>query len=212
MSADGSAPAEAELEAGGFVKGLAIGIVRQNKDDTGQVSVRVSYPWHSQPRDSYAARIAVPMAGKNMGVYFVPEVGDEVLVGFEKGSLEHPFVVGCLWNGADSSPEKNSDGNNDHRVIRTRKGHRLFFDDGSRGVVTLELNDGKKLTLDDDGIQVDDGKGNKISIQSGQGSMSLEAATSLSIKAPQVKIEATGTLDLKGGATANLKAGVVNIN
>ena len=212
MSADGALPAEASLEAGGYVKGLAVAIVRQSKDDSGHVSVRVSYPWHSQPRDSYAARIAVPMAGNNMGMYFVPEVGDEVLVGFEKGSIEHPFVVGCLWNGADPSPEKNSDGNNDHRVIRTRKGHRLFFDDGTRGEVTLQLNDGKKLTLDDDGIVLDDGQGNKLSIQTAQGSMTLEAANSLTLKAPRVKIDATGTLDLNGSATATLKGGVVNIN
>jgi len=211
MSADGALPTEAELEAGGYVKGLAVAIVRQNKDDSGHVSVRVSFPWHSQPRDSYPARIAVPMAGKNRGMYFVPEVGDEVLCGFDKGLLDHPYVVGCLWNGADGSPEKNSDGNNDKRVIHTRKGHKLTFDDGSRGVVTLELNDGKKLKLDDDGIELDDGKGNKLSIQSQQGSMAIEAATSLSIKAPQVKIDASGKLDLNGSGTANLKGGLVNI-
>ena len=97
-------------------------------------------------------------------------------------------------------------------VIRTRKGHRLFFDDGTRGEVTLQLNDGKKLTLDDDGIVLDDGQGNKLSIQTAQGSMTLEAANSLTLKAPRVKIDATGTLDLNGSATATLKGGVVNIN
>lgn len=211
MSAD-FAIAEASLETGGQVKGLAVAIVRQNKDDTGHVRVRVSYPWHSQPRESYLARIAVPMAGKNSGVYFVPEVNDEVLVGFDKGSLEHPFVVGCLWNGVDLSPEKNADGKNDKRLIRTRKGHRLLFDDGTRGVVQLELNDGKKLRIDDDGITLDDGKGNMLSIQTTSNAISLETKGTLTLKGAKVAIEATGMLDLKSNGAASLSGTVVKIN
>jgi uncharacterized protein involved in type VI secretion and phage assembly len=212
MSADGAAPSEVDLEAGGHVKGLATAIVRQNKDDSGHVCVRVSYPWHSEPRQSYPARVAMPMAGKNRGMYFVPEVNDEVVVGFIKGSLERPLVIGSVWNGPDASHEKNSDGNNDKRFIRSRKGHKLLFDDGSKGVVQVELNDGKKLRIDDDGITLEDDKGNRLMLKSGSGDVTLEAKGRLTLKGKSVSIESTGQLNLESKGAATLKGSVVNIN
>jgi uncharacterized protein involved in type VI secretion and phage assembly len=212
MSADGMAPSETTLEAGGHVKGLAIAIVRQNKDSTGHVSVKVSYPWHTKPSDSYDARIAVPMAGKSRGTYFVPEVNDEVLVGFDKGDIRHPYVVGCLWNGADPSYEKNSDGKNDKRFIRSRKGHMLLFDDGQKGVVQLELNDGKKLTIDDDGVVLDDGKGNKLQFATSSGGVTLEAKGSLTLKGATVSVEATGSLGVKASGDVTVSGAFVRIN
>lgn len=57
--------AETAHEAGGYVKGVAIALVTQNKDDESLCRVKVSYPWHSQPRESYWARLSTPMAGKS---------------------------------------------------------------------------------------------------------------------------------------------------
>ena len=205
-------PRETTVESGGAAKGVGPAIVRQNKDDSGQGRVKVSYPWHSQPRESYWARVAMPMGGKDRGVYFLPEVGDEVLVAFERGDVRFPYVVGSLWNGVDKSPESNADGNNDKRMIKTRKGHKLTFDDGAKGLVRLELNDGKKLEIDDDGIKLDDGQGNRLAIDSKGGSVTLQAATSLSLKAPKIEIQATGALDLKATATASLSGALVKIN
>ena len=72
---------------------MAVAVVRENKDDTGLGRVRVSYPSHSQPHKSYWARVATPMAGKDRGVYFIPEVEDEVLVAFERGDFRFPYMV-----------------------------------------------------------------------------------------------------------------------
>ena len=129
-----------------------------------------------------------------------------------KGDLRHPYIVGCLWNGEDPSPEKNSNGKNDLRLIHTRKGHRLLFDDGDKGLVKLELNDGKKLAIDDDGIVLDDGNGNQLKIQSNSGAVSIEAKGKLSLKGTSISIEATGTLDLKAGGNASLSGATVRIN
>ena len=212
MSPIDAPPQESSLEAGGHAKGVAVAIVRENKDESGLGRVKVSYPWHSQPRESYWARVAMPMTGKQRGIYFIPEVGDEVLIAFERGDLRFPYVVGSLWNGVDKSPLTNQDGKNDQRQIRTRKGHKLTFDDGTRGQVQLELNDGKRLTLNDDGIEIDDGKGNKVVIQSTGGSMTVEAATSLTLKAPSITIQATGTLEVKAGGMLRLSGATVAIN
>jgi uncharacterized protein involved in type VI secretion and phage assembly len=208
----GELPREDALEAGSHAKGVAVAVVRQNKDDSGQGRVKVNYPWHSQPRESYWARVAVPMSGASRGTYFIPEVGDEVLVAFERGDLRFPYVVGCLWNGVDKSPVDNGDGKNDLRVIHTRKGHKLTFDDGQKGKVQLELNDGKKLTIDDDGIVLDDANGNSITIKSASGEMSIQAATKLSLSAPQISIDGSTSLTLNGGTSCEVTAAVVKIN
>jgi len=205
-------PAEAALEAGGHAKGVAVAVVKDNKDSSGLGRVKVSYPWHSQPTQSYWARVVTPMAGKDRGIYFIPEVEDEVLVAFERGDLRFPYVVGSLWNGKDKAPSANSDGKDDIRLVKTRKGHKLTFNDGSKGLVQLELNDGKMLSIDDNGIKVDDGKGNSIVIKSNGGSITIQASTDLSLKAPKIAIEASGTLDVKAGGTVTLKGSLVNIN
>ena len=206
------APAGAMLESSGHVSGVAVAIVRENKDDSGLGRVRISYPWHSQPHERFWARVATPMAGKDRGIYFIPEVEDEVLVAFERADLRFPCVIGSLWAGNARPPQSNSDGRNDIRQIKTRKGHTLTFNDGSKGLVELELNDGKKLTIDDDGISVDDGKGNRIVIESNSGALTIEAATELAIRAPNISIESGGPLEVKSAGTLTLLGSLVTIN
>lgn len=208
-----TAPSEITLEAGGAAKGVAVAIVRENKDSSGQGRVKVSFPWHSQPQESYWARVATPMAGANRGVYFIPEVNDEVLVAFERGDLRFPYVVGSLWNGQDQSPEKNADGKNDVRVIHSRSDHKITINDNSgTPLVQIELADGKRVTLNNDGIELDDKQGNKVTIQSAGGSITVQAATSLSLKAPQISIEASGTMTVKSGGTLTVQGSLVTIN
>ena len=205
-------PRQTENESGGSVKGVAIGLVTQNNDPEGLGRVKVSYPWHDQARESYWARLAAPMAGKDRGMLLIPEVGDEVLLAFERDDLRFPFVLGALWNGEDEPPVANSDGNNDKRLFKSRKGHQLLFDDGARGVIELSLNDGKKVRIDDDGIQLDDGKGNKVSINSNSGAVTVEAVGKLTLKGATVSIQATGTLDIKTSAIMNLNGSLIKLN
>jgi uncharacterized protein involved in type VI secretion and phage assembly len=207
-----AAHSETGHEAGGYVKGVAIALVTQNRDDDGLCRVKVSYPWHDKPRDSYWARLASPMAGKDRGFVTIPEVGDEVLVAFEREDLRFPCVLGSLWNGKDKPPHNNDDGKNDKRAFRSRKKHYLLFDDGSTGVVELSHEKGRKITFDDQGFTVQDENGNTVKVDSTSGSMTIEAKGTLKIKAPSITIEATGTLDLKSTGTATIRGSVVNIN
>jgi uncharacterized protein involved in type VI secretion and phage assembly len=207
------APPETVHERGGYVKGVAIGIVTQNKDEDGLCRVKVRFPWHEKPRESYWARLATPMAGKERGLVAIPEIGDEVVVAFEREDLRFPYVLGALWNGVDKPPLANDDGKNDKRIFKSRKKHYLLFDDGqSKGVVELKHEKGRKVTMDDDGIVVEDGAGNSIKIDSNAGSITIQATGQLSIKAATISIEATGTLDLKASGTTTIKGSLVNIN
>lgn len=204
--------AETLLEAGGAAKGVAVALVCDNKDDSGQARVRVSYPWHVTPHQSYWARVVSPMAGAKRGLYLVPEVGDEVLVAFDRGDVRFPYILGALWNGQDGAPATNRDGRNDLRLFHSRSGHKLTFDDGSPGLVRLELKDGKKLEFDDRGIRLDDGNGNSLEIRSGGGEVALKAATRLSLSAPVVEISASTSLTAEAKGIATLKGTTVMIN
>ena len=212
MSLVETAPSETAHESGGYIKGVAVALVTDNKDEEGLARVRVRFPWHDKPTESHWARLATPMAGKERGLVMIPEVGDEVVVAFEREDLRFPFVLGALWNGQEKPPFGNSDGKNDWRLFKSRKKHRLLFDDGTKGVVELAHEKGRKIVFDDDGFSVQDEKGNVVKVNSNSGAMTIEAKGQLNIKAASITIEATGTIELKSSATMTIRGSLVNIN
>jgi uncharacterized protein involved in type VI secretion and phage assembly len=206
------APRETTLESGGYLKGVAIGLVTQNQDPDGLCRVKIRFPWHDKPRESYWARLSMPMAGPDRGLVLIPEVGDEVLVAFEREDLRFPYVLGALWNGKDKPPLANDDGKNDKRILKSRKKHYLLFDDGAKGVVELAHEKGRKVTFDDDGFVVQDENGNLVKVDSNSGAMTIEAKGQLNIKAASITLEANGTLEIKANATLTIRGSLVNIN
>lgn len=207
-----SSQSETAYESGGYIQGLAVAIVTQNKDDQNLCRVKVRYPWHEKPHESYWARLITPMAGPDRGLLCIPEVGDEVTVGFERNDARFPYILGGVWNGKDKPAHPNTDGKNDKRSFRSRKKHYLLFDDGTRGVVELAHEKGRKITFDDDGFTVQDEKGNVVKVDSNSGAMTIEAKGTLSMKAASITIEADTTLEIKAGATMTIRGTMVNIN
>ncbi|MDB5692069.1 MAG: phage tail protein [Alphaproteobacteria bacterium] len=203
--------AESGREAGGTVAGVAAATVTQNQDPNGLGRVKLRLPWREQGFETDWARVAVPMAGGGRGSFFLPEVGDEVLVAFDRDDIRYPYVLGALWSRTDKPPEDNHGKKNDIRLIKTRKGHVVKFDDGARGSILIELNDGKRILIDDRGIEIDD-KSNKVKLDAKAGSVTIEAMQTLTLKAPKISVEASTSLDLKGGASLNANAGMVRIN
>jgi uncharacterized protein involved in type VI secretion and phage assembly len=179
------------------INGVVVGIVTCNRDPDGMARVRVKFPWLSGSDESWWARLAAPMAGGDRGVYFLPEVDDEVLVAFEHGDIRFPYVLGGLWNGKQAPPIKNDDGKNNLRVIHSRSGHVIRLDD-SDGSEKIEIID----KTGDNSIVIDSSS-NKISIKS-DGDILLESQSKVAVKGPTIEIEASGELKLKGS--------IVNIN
>lgn len=200
---------ENRAEQGGLVKGVAVGIVTQNQDSLGRV--KVSFPWRDHAGESNWARVAAPMAGADRGAWFNPEVGDEVLVAFERGEITQPYVLGQLWNGQDLPPTTNSDGNNDVRQIKSRLGHELIFNDGSDPFVEIRTSDGKIARLDTGKIELTDGR-NKMTIDSNAGGITLESIGSITIKSTEITIEATAAMTVKAGGTLTIQGALVQIN
>lgn len=117
---------------------LMVGIVTNNKDPKGWGRVKVKLPTLSQQDESHWARVVGLGAAKNRGFYCLPEVDDEVLVGFEHGDIHRPYIIGGVWNGVDTTVEKVNEtvdtrGKVRLRTIKTRTGHTIQFVEEDRG-------------------------------------------------------------------------------
>lgn len=100
------------------------------------------------------ARLATLMAGDRRGTWFVPDVGDQVLVAFEGGDPRRPYVVGALWNDSARPPETmDAAGANPRRVIATGGGTRIAVDDELQRVEIRDAN-GNSIVLEPSGISI----------------------------------------------------------
>jgi uncharacterized protein involved in type VI secretion and phage assembly len=194
--------------------GVVVGIVTNNQDPEGLGRVKVRFPWLSDANESHWARLAAPMAGKERGAYFLPEVDDEVLVAFEHGDARYPYVLGALWNGQDKPPGSNSDGKNNWRFLKSRSGHIIRLDD-SDGEEKIEIVDKSEknsivIRTKDNVIEITADQDIEIKAHSGQLRLS---GNGIEINSQAgIKLEAQQTLDLKANSQLNIKGGVVNIN
>jgi uncharacterized protein involved in type VI secretion and phage assembly len=202
----------------GRVFGAVIALVTNNRDPEDLGRVRVRYPWLSETEESQWARVATFMAGPGRGGYFLPEVDDEVVVLFEHGDVRFPVVVGALWNGVDAAPRSNADGGNDQRVITSRSGHELVFDDAAGAErVEVRTQGGHSIVLDDasggERVVIEArGGSNRIEIDAVSGTVTLTGQTRLRLEAQAIEIEAGTTMSLKAGATLELQGALVKIN
>jgi phage protein D/phage baseplate assembly protein gpV len=177
--------------------GVVLGVVRDNNElrdippQTPLGRVKVSFPRLSDDVTSSWAPCVRPMAGAGIGFYALPEPGDQVLVAFEDGDLGKPYVLGGLWNAEQPPPAINADGANTTRVIKSRAGHTITFDDTTAA--------GK--------LVIEDRAGSTITMNSLDGSMRISAAGDLTISAlGNLTLEAAG-----GTTTITMDATQVNV-
>jgi uncharacterized protein involved in type VI secretion and phage assembly len=162
----------APLGPGGLFYGVYPAQVSDNQDPDNQGRVKVKLPWSPDAGGAAYetwARLATLMAGGDRGSWFVPDVGDEVLVAFEGGHPRRPYVVGALWNGQDAPPEQ-MDQQNNVKTILSRRGVRITLDDTSGAVkLRLETPGGHRVVLDDGqlSVTIQDSNGNSARLDTG---------------------------------------------
>jgi uncharacterized protein involved in type VI secretion and phage assembly len=202
---------EAELA---YIPGVVVGIVTNNRDPWGIGRVKVKLPHLGEADESNWARIAVPMAGMERGIYFLPEVGDEVLVAFERANPRFPFILGALWNGKEQPPAKNDDGNNDVRIIKSRSGHviRLTDKDGGAKIEIIDNSGKNSLVFDTEVNLVKIESGQDITLSAANGTIKLDARSIDIASSGAATIAANSRLDVKASGAMTLKGATIDLN
>jgi len=204
--------------------GLVPGIVSDAKDPAKLGRLKLTFPWLDKEYTSNWARVAQPSAGKGRGALVLPEVGDEVLVGFEHGNFDAPYVLGGLHNGKDTLPTfavEPVDGGTGEIAVRgfvSRKGHKLEFveTDG----ITIASGDGKfviKLDQKNQRIEVTSGKSvsvkaqNGITVDAGSGPLELKGQKISVQSATDVAVEANTSMKLSGTSGVKVEGATVSV-
>jgi uncharacterized protein involved in type VI secretion and phage assembly len=154
------------------------------------------------------------MAGNQRGAYFLPEVDDEALVAFEHGSIEHPYVVGLLWNGKDAAPETNSGGDNNNRSITSRSGHviRLCDKQGDESIEIIDQTGNNRVVIRSSGNTISIEAQGDISIKSSTGKVKIEGIGVEIKSSAGVTVQAQTTLDAQATGPVTIKGAMVRVN
>lgn len=203
---------------------MMVGIVADNKDPKGWGRVRVKLPTLTEDHMSYWARMVSVGAGPEQGLEWLPEINDEVLVGFEHGDIHRPYVLGGVWNGTDAPPTAVEDSVTNGlvrlRTLRTRLGHTLQFveedkGDSKQGVYlttvaenSLHINDTEQFaelrTTGGHTLLIDD-KNKKAKIETSGGHHIL-----MDDGGKTVDIISTGGLNAKSGTSGSSEKIAIN--
>ena len=179
--------------------GVQIAIVASVQDAThmGRVQLRLVAP-DADGEALLWARVAVPFAGADAGAFFIPDIGDEVVVAFIAGDPRHPVVIGSLWNGARGAPERLPGSRVDRWSITGRNGTRIAIVEAGPGqeTISLETPAGVSATVTDEG-------GGKITCAAAGNSFTLDPSGT-TLNAPAGVTITTGK--------ATVTAGQVTVN
>lgn len=193
----GKAAIEMALEKGAHNE-FMLGKVTDNdhkKDGAPLGWVKVAFHYNEQDSTHWVP-VVQQGAGKNRGWFFIPEIDDEVVIGFVHGDAQHPVLLGCLWNGKDKPAGKNP-GGNDTRLLKSRAGSTVTFDDKNSSIT---ITDGKGL-----GTVTFDAKANKMIIQTKDGDIAFQAPQGdVKIVAKEVKVVANQKFQAKSGQDMKL--------
>lgn len=183
------------------IPGLVVAIVTDNNDPAKMGRVQLRYPWLADEVTSNWARVASPGAGPDAGLVWLPEVNDEVLVGFEHGDISSPYVLGGLWNGKDKAPL--GDGLQDAGKMKrsgfvSRKGHKLVFFDGPQetGIALISSDKNHRISLNETLNELRITSNGKLTISAQ--SLEIKVDTSAKISASNLELESTGPTKVKG--------------
>lgn len=196
---------------------LVVGVVTNNNDPDQMGRVRVKYPSLSDSEESAWARIATPSAGNARGLLMMPQVNEEVIVGFEHGDTRRPIVVGSLFNGRDKPGEEMlQDKDGSFALLSDEKIHqhsKKDFEITSDQNMVVKVQQDEKHTV----------SGNYTHETTGNGSLkaqqyTIEAGSTMTVKGVSLTVEASAsltlkgaTIDIQGSGPVNIKGAIINL-
>jgi Rhs element Vgr protein len=205
-----SKPAAGLLPA---INGLQTGIVTQlESDPDGKNRIKVYLPIIHSGEEGIWTRVATLDAGNERGSFFLPEIGDEVIVGFINDDPREAVVLGMMNSSAKPAPLAASDDNHIKGFV-TRSKIKMLFDDDKK-IYSLETPGGKKFTLDDDAneIKLEDDNGNVLTMDKdgikmeSAGKIEMKATKDFKIEGLNVEAKASAGYTASGGGSAELSS------
>ena len=184
---------------GANIFGVEIGIVTNVKDPDKQGRVKVCFPRLPGKPESDWARVGQPAAGPGRGFYWIPQVNDEVLVMFERGQSNAPYVIGSVWNGKDKPMKDAYTDENTTIMVQTKSGHQLVIDD---------KKDQEKITLGDKSGKRTitwDVKNKKFLIEAKEGDLEIHAEKKIVLQCEDLEIKSSKSTKYDVGTTFDLK-------
>lgn len=153
--------------------------VTDNHDPKGLGRVRVKFHWMNGSEKSPWLRVTSPHGGGGKGMFFIPEIGEEVIVGFEGDSAVKPYIIGTVYHGKAKNDFSNS--GNDVKALQTRSGNKVVMNDK------------------DGSVHVQDSKGNDM-MMDGKGNINVKSSESIVLTCGESKIEMKkdGTITING--------------
>ena len=156
-----------------------MGRVVENADPLGLGRVRVQMVWQEAGSEKTPwIRLLQPHSGSGKGFYFVPEIGEEVLVGFQGGNAEKPYVIGAQYNGKEKSGY--ADKENSIKAVHTRSGHKLVF-------------------TEDESILITDKSGNEILLDTKGSNITITAPETMTLNAKNLNINVSQNMTTNVG-------------
>jgi uncharacterized protein involved in type VI secretion and phage assembly len=195
------------------IAGVITGVVTNNTDPKGIGRVKVKFPVISDSDESYWARVAAPMAGHDRGAYCLPEVGDEVLVAFDHGDIDYPYILGALWSSNRMPPEATQDAQKKY-TIRSRNGLMIRMDDtsGAEKIEIVDKTQSNTIVIDMANNKIAITAKSEITIEAKGGKLKLSGnGVEISSQA-EVKIEAGSSMDLRSSGQMKLKGATIDLN
>jgi Rhs element Vgr protein len=189
----------------GGINGLQIGVVVQlESDPDGQDRILVRIPVIDSNAQGIWTRIASLDAGNDRGAFFMPEIGDEVIVGFINDDPRDAVVLGMLHSSNKPAPITPSDANNE-KGFTTRSKMHLSFNDDTKTIV-IDTPAGNSITIDEQSMKIEIKDQNQNKITMGTSGISLESPMNIDIKAGAVLTLAGGTSLSVGAPSLSVKA------
>ncbi|WP_298538608.1 phage baseplate assembly protein V [uncultured Aquimarina sp.] len=165
-----------------------VATVMDNADPEGMSRIKVQFPWQkASGEETPWLRVLTPHAGGGKGFQFTPEKDEEVIVGFEGGNAERPYVMGALFTGGSNAGDWKTE-KNDIKAIKTRGGHTLSFSD----------EDGKET------ITITDKNGNSIILDTSKKEINISAPEKINFSSKEININASETVNIDGTNNVNV--------
>ncbi|NML38712.1 hypothetical protein HHL17_16000 [Chitinophaga sp. G-6-1-13] len=170
-------------------------IVTDNHDPKGIGRIRVKFHWMNGEEKTPWVRIASPHGGGGKGHFFVPEIDEEVIVGFENDSAVKPYIIGTVYHGSANTSFSNAE--NDIKTIQTRSGNKIIYNDGNNSMIVQDAS-GNTVTMDGNG---------SIIIDASSANVTINAPKTMNLRSTDMNIVVDNRLHMTVGNMLQMDVG-----